>query len=239
MYIETKLKDDRSLSRSSYSNLVSLTGNEIPSLYLSFRCHDTFVLPLCSRHLSSLAVPFLLLSPSLDSYSLVLADLRMRMLPVIAHSSSRFRTELVLIRRLTIKNVVLAEARGSISGRWSVSKIFPLQKERYFTESRSLVFLSSPALEHQIVYVLGGSGGSRQIVKAASGILLATVLGIGVVAINGMIQLPQTLHHILVGQVLVRDASAEIQDLPQCDCKSPHVALGRVFSLEKNRRNLH
>lgn len=162
----------------------------------------------------------------------------MRTLPVIAHSSRRFRTELVLIRGLTIKNVVLAEARGSISGRWSVSKIFPLQEERYFTESRSLVFLSSPALEHQIVYVLGGSGGSRQIVKAASGILLATVLGIVAVAISGMIQLPQTLHHFLVGQVLVRDTSAEVQNLPQSDCESPHVALGRVLPLE-NGRNLH
>jgi len=157
----------------------------------------------------------------------------MRTLSVIAHSSSRFRTELVLIRGLTIKNVVLAEARGSISGRWSVSKIFPLQKERYFTESRSLVFLSSPTLEHQIVYVLGGSGGSRQIVKAASGILLAIVLGIGVITISGMIQLSQTLHHFLVGQVLVRDASTKVQNLPQSDCKCPHVALGRVLPLKQ------
>lgn len=142
---------------------------------------------------------------------------------------------------MTIKNIVLVGARrGSISGCWSVSKILPLQKERYFTESRPLVLLPPPALEHQIVDVLGGGRGSRQIVEAvASGILLAVVLraGIGmVVAVGGVVQLSQALHHLLVGQVLVGDASAEIQDLPQGDRESPHVALRRVFALKREKK---
>lgn len=45
-------------------------------------------------------------------------------------------------------------------------------------------------------------------------------------------QLPQALHHFFVGQVLVRDASAEVQNLPESNCESPHIALGRVFSLK-------
>ena len=133
---------------------------------------------------------------------------------------------------MTIKNVALAEIGGSISGCWSVSKIFPLQKERYLTESRSLSFLSLPALEHQIVDVLGGGGGPRQIIEAVSRIFLATVFRIGVAAVSGMMQLPQALHHFLVGQMFVGDTSAKIQNLPEGDCKSPHVALGRVLSLK-------
>lgn len=172
-------------------------------------------------------------SLSLDHYSLVLAASRMRTLTVIAHSSFRFGNERTApIRGITIKNVALVEIWGSISGCWSVSKIFPLQKERYLTESRSLGLLSLPALEHQIVDVLGGGGGPRQVIEAVSGILLATIFGIGVAAVSGVMQLPQALHHFLVGQVLVGDTSAEIQNLPEGDCESPHVALGRVFPLE-------
>jgi len=157
----------------------------------------------------------------------------MRTLTVIAHSSFRFRNELVPIRGMTVKNVAtLAEIRGSISGCWSVSKIFPLQKERYLTESRSLGLLSLPALEHQIVDVLGRGGGPWQVIEAVVGIFLATIFGIDVAAVSGMMQLPQALHHFLVGQVLVGDTSAEIQNLPEGDCESPHVALGRVLSLK-------
>lgn len=45
-------------------------------------------------------------------------------------------------------------------------------------------------------------------------------------------QLPQALHHFFVGQVLVRDASAEVQNLPERNCESPHIALGRILSLK-------
>lgn len=171
-------------------------------------------------------------SLTLDRYSLVLVVPRMRTFTVVAHSPFRFRNErTVPIRGMTIKNVALAEIRGSISGCWSVAKIFSLQKERYLTESRPLGLLSLPALEHQIVDVLGGGGGPRQVIEAASGVLLATVFGIGVAAVSGVMQLPQALYHFLVGQVLVGDTSAEIQNLPEGDCESPHVALGRVLSL--------
>lgn len=220
------------VTNSKFQSLASLTDNKIPSLYLSFRCRDTIiVLP------SQLSPSFLItrFSLSVDRYSLVLAVLRMRTLTVIAHPSFRFRNKLVLSRGITIKNVVLVEIRGSISGCWSVSKIFPLQKERYFTESRSLGLLSLPALEHQIVDVLGGGGWPRQVIEAVSRILLATVFGIGVAAVSGMMQLPQALHHFLIGQVLVGNTSAEIQNLPEGDCESPHVALGRILSLEIRR----
>lgn len=144
----------------------------------------------------------------------------------------RFRNELVPIRGITIKNIALTEIRGSISGCWSVSKIFPLQKERYLTESRPLGLLSLPALEHQIVDVLGGGGGPRQVIETVSRILLTTIFRIGVAAVSSMMQLPQALYHFLVGQMLVGDTSAEIQNLPEGDCESPHVALGRVLSLK-------
>lgn len=147
------------------------------------------------------------------------------------HSSFHFRNELVPIRGMTIKNVALTEIWGSISGCWSVSKIFPLQKERYLTKSRPLGFLSLPALEHQIVDVFRGGGGSRQVIEAVSRILLTTIFRIGVAAVS-MMQLPQALYHFLVGQMLVGDTSAEIQNLPEGDCESPHVALSRVLSLE-------
>jgi len=207
-----------------------LTGNKIPSLYLSLRCRDIY---LSSFTLSSFSF-FFRQSFSFTRRSL-LAILQMRTLP--ARPSTRFRTELVLIRGMIIKNVALVQVWGSISGCWSVSKIFPLQKERYFTESRSLVLLSSPAFEHQIVDVLGGGGGSRKIIKDISRILLAAIFGINVVAIGGVMQLSQTLHHFFVGEMLVRDASPEVQNLPESNCESPHIALGRILSL-KIRCNL-
>lgn len=121
-------------------------------------------------------------------------------MPVIAHSSVPFGTELVPTRGMNIKGIVLAEVCGSISGCWSVSKIFPLQKERNLAESRSLVLLPSPAFEHQIVDVLGRGGGSRQIVEATA-VLFAIFFGIRrvVFAVGGVMQLSQTLHHLLVG----------------------------------------
>lgn len=151
-----EIEESIPVTNSKFQSLASLTDNKIPSLYLSFRCRDTIiVLPLSPSFLITRS------SLSIDRYSLALAVLRMRTLTIIAHPSFRFRNELVPSRGITIKNVALAEIRGSISGCWSVSKIFPLQKERYFTESRSLGLLSLPAFEHQIVDVLGGGGGSR------------------------------------------------------------------------------
>jgi hypothetical protein len=47
-----------------------------------------------------------------------------------------------------------------------------------------------------------------------------------------MMKPPQALHHFLVGQVFIRDTPAEVQDLPESNCESPYVALGRVLSLE-------
>lgn len=70
-------------------------------------------------------------------------------------------------------------------------------------------------------------------VKAAPGVFfLATVLGIVAAAFSsGMMKLPQALHHLLVGQMLVRYTPAKVQDLPQGNREGPHVALGRVLSL--------
>lgn len=152
------------------------------------------LLPIIDPFFLSLAVPL--------SHSTIvrpcLAAPRMRTLPVIAHSSIPFRTELVPTRGMNIKNIVLAEVRGSISGCWSISKIFPLQKERYFTEGWSLVLLSSPTLEHQIVDVFGGGGRSRKIVETTS-VFFAILLRIDcVVAVGGVMQLSQTLHYFLV-----------------------------------------
>lgn len=147
---------------------------------------------------------------------------------------------------MTVEKVaVLAEVvvQGSISGRRRVAQVFPLQEERYLAEGRPLVLLSSPALEHQVVDVLGGGGGPRQVVEAvadaaaAARVLLATVLRVGVAAavaaaVGGVVQLPQALHHFLVRQVLVWHASAEVQDLPQSHRERPHVTLRRVLPLE-------
>lgn len=141
-------------------------------------------------------------------------------------------------------------ARGSISGRRRVAQVLPLQEERDLAEGRPFVLLPSPALEHQVVDVLGGSDGPRQAVEAvndaadvaaaaaaaaaAPGVFLATVLRVDVTAaaaVSRVVQLPQALHHLLVRQVPIRHASAEVQDLPQSHRERPHVALRRVLSL--------
>lgn len=49
-------------------------------------------------------------------------------------------------------------------------------------------------------------------------------------------QSSQALHHFLVRQVLVRDPSAKVQDLPQGHRERPYVALRRVFALRRSYR---